>query len=498
MTKDNLYEWDATADNNSDIGGIGIEGSNLPSNFDNALREVMAQVADRLAAVNGSLASTGSSNAYVVAATGLSYGALTDGIEVAFMANHASTGAATLAVDGLTAKAIRKPDGSALIAGDIASGQFCRLVYDAGNEYWLLHSLPANVGYAGSEAKTAAYTVVVADIGKHLSCDASGGAFTVTLPAAATATGRFVAVVSNTGASNNVTIDPDGSETINNETTLTLEPGASVLIRCDGSEWAAVGVAQATAIARGECELVKDSTNLKLQRVNGNLLTINGSNETIPSAGVTLAPTGLSVSTLYYIYAYMDSGTMTLEASVTADAVDSTTGVAIKTGDATRTHVGWAYPVTGPAFADSETQRYVRSRFNPKPLLIKNAFTAIRTTSSATAAEVNTEIRIEFLAVPGDVLKADAAGYSFNNDVAGVTVSTVGLDGTSTIDPPVGVLSFGQAGDAVTAPAVFDNMSTGYHYITYVGRITGATGTYGFATVGLFNTLSGVIHPAQQ
>lgn len=45
MAKDNVRDWDPTASNNTDIAGIGIQGTNLPSNFDNALRTVMAQVA---------------------------------------------------------------------------------------------------------------------------------------------------------------------------------------------------------------------------------------------------------------------------------------------------------------------------------------------------------------------------------------------------------------------------------------------------------------------
>lgn len=252
MSKDNPYEWDTTASNNADIGGVGIEGSDLPSNFDNALREMMAQQAKRIAAVNGTVASTGSGGAYVVS-SGQGYGALADGLEAAFIANHANTGAATLAVDGLTTKAIRLPDGTALIAGDIESGQFCRLAYDAGNEYWLLWSTVAKTGYAPSEAKTAAFSLVAADIGKNFSCDASSGAFTATLPAAATATGRFVAVISNTGATNNVTVDPDGSETINNTSSLILEPGQAALIRCDGTEWSAIAQSATSPITtRGD------------------------------------------------------------------------------------------------------------------------------------------------------------------------------------------------------------------------------------------------------
>ena len=77
-----------------------------------------------------------------------------------------------------------------------------------------------------------------------------------------------------------------------------------------------------------------------LKPEGGNLIWINGALETIPDAGVTLAPTGNAANTLYYIYAYMSGSTMMLEYSTTGYAVQTGTGVRIKTGDATRTFVG--------------------------------------------------------------------------------------------------------------------------------------------------------------
>ncbi len=44
MAKNNFLSWDPTASNNTDIGGIGILGTNFVSNFDNAFRELMAQL----------------------------------------------------------------------------------------------------------------------------------------------------------------------------------------------------------------------------------------------------------------------------------------------------------------------------------------------------------------------------------------------------------------------------------------------------------------------
>jgi hypothetical protein len=46
MAKNDVRSWDPTASNNTDIAGIGIQGTNAVSNFDGALRTVMAQVAD--------------------------------------------------------------------------------------------------------------------------------------------------------------------------------------------------------------------------------------------------------------------------------------------------------------------------------------------------------------------------------------------------------------------------------------------------------------------
>lgn len=45
MAKTKFTDWSTTADSNTDIGGIGILGTNQRANFDNAVRELMAQFA---------------------------------------------------------------------------------------------------------------------------------------------------------------------------------------------------------------------------------------------------------------------------------------------------------------------------------------------------------------------------------------------------------------------------------------------------------------------
>lgn len=48
MAKTAIQDWDTTAANNTDVGGINIQGTAPVSNFDNAFREMMAQVATGL------------------------------------------------------------------------------------------------------------------------------------------------------------------------------------------------------------------------------------------------------------------------------------------------------------------------------------------------------------------------------------------------------------------------------------------------------------------
>lgn len=66
--------------------------------------------------------------------------ALTNGLRVLVKWNATNTGTATFAPDGLTAKAIRKLNDAALVAGDILQDQISELVYDSTLDHWLLTS----------------------------------------------------------------------------------------------------------------------------------------------------------------------------------------------------------------------------------------------------------------------------------------------------------------------------------------------------------------------
>lgn len=82
--------------------------------------------------------------------------------------------------------------------------------------------------------KTGAYTLTAAD--GIVLCDASGGVFTITLPPASSNIMYSIKKIDSSG--NIVTIDADGSETIDGDLTVSLDAeGESITLVTDGSNW---------------------------------------------------------------------------------------------------------------------------------------------------------------------------------------------------------------------------------------------------------------------
>lgn len=70
--------------------------------------------------------------------------ALKDGMVIRFKAGTTNTGAATLSVDGLTAKTIKKNYNVTLADGDIKAGQITQVVYDSANDCFQMQSQVGN------------------------------------------------------------------------------------------------------------------------------------------------------------------------------------------------------------------------------------------------------------------------------------------------------------------------------------------------------------------
>lgn len=108
-----------------------------PSSLNNGARALEGMIGRWSKDISGSLASTGSSNAYALAINRGDFAASStyDGYMLAFQANHANTGAATLNVtpsgaSAIGTKAIKKANDQDLASGDIESGQVVLVCYD--------------------------------------------------------------------------------------------------------------------------------------------------------------------------------------------------------------------------------------------------------------------------------------------------------------------------------------------------------------------------------
>ena len=186
--------------------------------------------------------------------------------------------------------------------------------------------------------------------------------------------------------------------------------------------------------AHGQCRLTfVSATSIKLAPYNGLNLCINGNLEKQAAAGVTISNSGLSASTLYYVYAFMSSGAVALELSTTGHSTASN-GVETKTGDTSRTLVGMCFTNSSSQFQDGGAVIGVLSYFNRQRKLGKAKFTANRTVAASAGvfAEVNAEIRVTFLTWADEPVRQSicggwtvtgaATGYgyaSIDNDTSG-------------------------------------------------------------------------------
>ena len=271
-----------------------------------------------------------------------------------------------------------------------------------------------------------------------------------------------------------------------------VKAGFIAKVKYNGTYWVILNPLQPQS-AHGNGIMVLSSGSLVLKPWRGNGIIINGATCTIPSAGVSLAATGLTAGTLYFVYAYMNSGTMTLEAVTTAHTTGAD-GVEVKSGDTSRTLVGMARPVAGPAFSAASNAMFVRSWFNrtaterrPRTLLA-----AEYTRSDDTYAEVT---RVEWLNWSDELVSA--FGYPrIRRTESGQVYVKLQLDGA---DFPISATAFEESSSstsyvymlfginggyeaaslpaAVCSPKTPFRLTEGYHYAAVLLKDSGPSGS---------------------
>lgn len=252
-----------------------------------------------------------------------------------------------------------------------------------------------------------------------------------------------------------------------------------------------------TPIAQCALEYV-NSTTVRLVRRGGKKLYINASLYDIPSAGVDLANSALGLNdTAYYVYAYMNSGTMTLEVSTTGYARDAAAGHMVKSGDATRTLVGMVAKSAG-VFVDTPSKRYVRSWYNDLGVhgLAQLAASENYVGGSAWVA---TTAQAALLAWAGETVYALAAATGSHGSLTSYLVASVAVDSTLPISTATAGVATAGTNQYVTPVGVaVHSPSEGlrvYKLAVYVPAsdtwaIGGASGT-GWPRSGITLTTSG-------
>lgn len=239
----------------------------------------------------------------------------------------------------------------------------------------------------------------------------------------------------------------------------------------------------------GQCRLTVDSTSqISLQRLRGGYVPIKPGSDwiamLIPSSAPTLANTGLTAGTLYYIYAFDNSGTLALEASVTGHATDSDFGVEVKSGDATRTLVGMVYMDTGTpgTFVNSTAKRYCLNWFNRRTLDLTGTFSADRTTTSTSYTEINSEIRLNFLTWADESVHVSISGGAANGTNGQATSEAIGIDSTSSPSAESQCTAGAANQRQALAVSLTKTLSEGQHFATLLGGVSGGTSTWWTAT----------------
>lgn len=130
MAKNTIADLDTTAANNTDVLGQSTAGSATANTIDTIFQNTLGLVARAYGDIGGLGTIGGTADAITV--TSLStYQALESGLIITIKAGSANTGAATLNLDSLGVKKIRRKGDTALSANDIiANGRYI-LEYDA-------------------------------------------------------------------------------------------------------------------------------------------------------------------------------------------------------------------------------------------------------------------------------------------------------------------------------------------------------------------------------
>lgn len=194
---------------------------------------------------------------------------------------------------------------------------------------------------------------------------------------------------------------------------------------------------------------------------------------------ITIDNSGLLAATLYYAYVYDNAGTLTLEFSTTV-YTQHTDGTKIKTGDPTRALVGMIRTNGAAQFADTPTQRFVRSWFNAGVSQAETLDLTIRNVSGGAWLALSTVVA-EFIKWANDAVEGSVSAEISNSGTSfPVTRLRAKMETSDEVGPEAATrpssASNNQLTTAISRSAF--TLAEGYHYLVGEGQVTSSTGSY--------------------
>jgi hypothetical protein len=227
----------------------------------------------------------------------------------------------------------------------------------------------------------------------------------------------------------------------------------------------------------GQCRLsVVSTTQIKLSPYNGNNVIVNGVPLQIPPAGITASNSGLSATTVYYVYLGGTTASPTLSLSTTGHSTASN-GIETKTGDTTQTLVGMIRTGGSSQFLDTAAARFCLNWFNKRKIVGVVAATPGYTFTNTTLAEINAALRVEFICWADDTPIITGSGAVTQSNTASIT-SSIAVDTVGGSYTPGGQVTL-QA--SFTGPfsvtGGVGGLSEGYHFTLFCANVNSGTGT---------------------
>lgn len=153
MALNNLADLSTTAASNTDFRGTSILGTNTVNNIDTMFQNLASMLARFYDDVGATGTVAGTADA-ITLTSGSGFQSLANGNVVWFKASGSNTGAATINVDALGVKAIRRQGDSALQSGDIIANGVYGLRYDTAYNSaagaWILLNPAASIASAST------------------------------------------------------------------------------------------------------------------------------------------------------------------------------------------------------------------------------------------------------------------------------------------------------------------------------------------------------------